>query len=83
MWWIYGNLRRICGVFIATPNECPAKQQLCVCDKRSNLTLDKFCKPAYYLARILFETKCRLGIKEVVLMGSSHMRMGITVKVAR
>ena len=48
-----------------------------------NLTLDKFSKPAYYLARILFETKCRLGIKEVVLMGSSHMRMGITVKVAR
>ena len=48
-----------------------------------NMTLDKFCKPAYYLTRILFETKCRLGIKEVVLMGSSHMRMGITVKVAR
>ena len=48
-----------------------------------NLTLDKFFKPAYYLTRILFETKCRLGIKEVVLMGSSHMRMGITVKVAR
>ncbi len=49
----------------------------------ANLPLDKFSKPAYYLARILFETKCRLGIKEVVLMGSSHMRMGITVKVTR
>lgn len=33
--------------------------------------------------RILFENTCRLGIKEVVLMGSSHMRMGITVEVAR
>ena len=48
-----------------------------------DLTLDKISQSAYYLARILFETKCRLGIKEVVLMGSSHMRMGITVKVAR
>ena len=48
-----------------------------------NFRIDKKRKTAYYLARILFETKCRLGIKEVVLMGSSHMRMGITVKVAR
>ncbi len=48
-----------------------------------NFRIDKKRKTAYYLARILFETNCRLGIKEVVLMGSSHMRMGITVKVAR